>query len=435
MEILFLLVLIVFNGVFVMSEMALVSARKSRLQQWSDESRAGADTALGLVLQPAHFLSTTQIAITLITILSGAFGEAALSDNLVGTLSQLAWLRPYAHPLAFWIVVIGIAFFSLILGELVPKRVALINPEAIASAIARPMQWLTRISFPLVRLMSFVTELVMRLLNVRASEEPPVTKEEINVLMEQGADAGVFEKHEQALVSRVFGLADEIIANVMTPRGDIAYVDLNDSFETNRQKLLHSSHSRFLVCNGGLGQVLGILRAKSLLDAALEGKPFDFASGAVKPLYVPSSLTLIELLEAFKKHRQHLALVVDEFGEVQGLVTMNNVMEALVGEVATVEDELQPDIVQRLDGSWLVDGSVPIARFKEVAHIEAVLPGEDAEAYRTLGGFIMMALARIPQVGDRFTAEGVTIEVVDMDQNRVDKLLVTRAPSGDQSAA
>jgi putative hemolysin len=435
MEILFLLVLIVFNGVFVMSEMALVSARKSRLQQWSDESRAGADTALGLVLQPAHFLSTTQIAITLITILSGAFGEATLSDNLVGTLSQLSWLRPYAHPLAFWIVVIGIAFFSLILGELVPKRVALINPEAIASAIARPMQWLTRISFPLVRLMSFVTELVMRLLNVRASEEPPVTKEEINVLMEQGADAGVFEKHEQALVSRVFGLADEIIANVMTPRGDIAYVDLNDSFETNRQKLLHSSHSRFLVCNGGLGQVLGILRAKSLLDAALEGKPFDFASGAVKPLYVPSSLTLIELLEAFKKHRQHIALVVDEFGEVQGLVTMNNVMEALVGEVATVEDELQPDIVQRLDGSWLVDGSVPIARFKEVAHIEAVLPGEDAEAYRTLGGFIMMALARIPQVGDRFTAEGVTIEVVDMDQNRVDKLLVTRAPSGDQSAA
>jgi putative hemolysin len=435
MEILFLLVLIVFNGVFVMSEMALVSARKSRLQQWSDERRAGADTALGLVLQPAHFLSTTQIAITLITILSGAFGEATLSDNLVGTLSQLAWLRPYAHPLAFWIVVIGIAFFSLILGELVPKRVALINPEAIASAIARPMQWLTRISFPLVRLMSFVTELVMRLLNVRASEEPPVTKEEINVLMEQGADAGVFEKHEQALVSRVFGLADEIIANVMTPRGDIAYVDLNDSLETNRQKLLHSSHSRFLVCNGGLGQVLGILRAKSLLDAALEGKPFDFASGAVKPLYVPSSLTLIELLEAFKKHRQHIALVVDEFGEVQGLVTMNNVMEALVGEVATVEDELQPDIVQRLDGSWLVDGSVPIARFKEVAHIEAVLPGEDAEAYRTLGGFIMMALARVPQVGDRFTAEGVTIEVVDMDQNRVDKLLVTRAPSGDQSAA
>ena len=434
MEILLLLVLIVFNGVFVMSEMALVSARKSRLQQWSDERRAGADTALALAHQPTHFLSTTQIAITLITILSGAFGEATLSDNLTGTLSQLALLRPYAHPLAFWIVVIGIAFFSLILGELVPKRVALINPEAIASAIARPMQWLTRVSFPLVRLMSFVTELVMRLLNVRASEEPPVTKEEINVLMEQGADAGVFEKHEQALVSRVFRLDDEIIANVMTPRGDIVYFDLNDSFETNREKLLHSSHSRFLVCNGGLSQVLGILRAKSLLDAALEGKPFDFASGAVKPLYVPSSLTLIELLEAFKKHRQHLALVVDEFGEVQGLVTMNNVMEALVGDVATVEDESQPDIVQRQDGSWLVDGSVPIARFKEVAHIEADLPGEDAEAYRTLGGFIMMALARVPQVGDRFTAEGVSFEVVDMDQNRVDKLLVTRVPSRDQTA-
>jgi len=435
MEILLLLVLILFNGVFVMSEMALVSARKSRLRQWSDGGRPGADTALALAHAPAHFLSTTQMAITVITILSGALGEATLSESLASTLSPVAALQPYAHTLAFWIVVIGIAFVSLILGELVPKRLALINPEAIASAIARPMQWLSKVTFPLVRLMSFVTELVLRVLDVRASEEPPVTKEEINVLMEQGANAGVFEKHEQALVSRVFRLDDEMIANVMTPRGDIAYFDLNDSFETNREKLLHSSHSRFLVCDGGLGRVLGVLRAKSLLDAALEGRPFDFASGAVKPLYVPSSLTPIKLLEVFKKHRQHLALVVDEFGEVQGLVTMNNVMEALVGEVATVEDELQPDIVQRQDGSWLVDGSVPIARFKEVAQIEAVLPGEDADAYRTLGGFIMMALARVPQVGDRFTAEGVTFEVVDMDQNRVDKLLVTRMPSGEQPAA
>ena len=287
MEILLLLVLILFNGVFVMSEMALVSARKSRLRQWSDERRAGADTALALAHAPAHFLSTTQIAITVITILSGAFGEATLSESLASTLSQVAALRPYAHTLAFWIVVIGIAFFSLILGELVPKRLALVNPEAVASAIARPMQWLSKATFPLVRLMSFVTELVLSLLHVRASDEPPVTKEEINVLMEQGADAGVFEKHEQALVSRVFRLDDETIASVMTPRGDIAYFDLNDSFETNREKLLHSSHSRFLVCNGGLGQVLGVLRAKSLLDAALEGKPFDFASGAVKPLYVP----------------------------------------------------------------------------------------------------------------------------------------------------
>jgi len=435
MEILFLLVLILLNGVFVMSEMALVSARKSRLRQWSDERRAGADTALALAHAPAHFLSTTQIAITLITILSGAFGEATLSENLTGTLSQLALLRPYAHTLAFWIVVIGIAFFSLILGELVPKRLALVNPEAVASAIAPPMQWLSKATFPVVRLMSLVTELVLSLLHVRASDEPPVTKEEINVLMEQGADAGVFEKQEQALVSRVFRLDDELIAGVMTPRGDIAYFDLNDSFETNREKLLHSSHSRFLVCNGGLDQVLGVLRAKSLLDAALEGKPFDFASGAVKPLYVPSSLTMIELLEAFKKHRQHLALVVDEFGEIQGLVTMNNVMEALVGDVATVEDESQPDIVQREDGSWLVDGSVSIARFKEVAQLETALPGEDAEAYRTLGGFVMMALARVPQVGDRFTAEGLSFEVVDMDQNRVDKLLVTRVRSGDQTTA
>ena len=432
MEILILLILMTFNGLFVMSEMAMVSARKSRLRQWTDESRAGAGTALALAQEPAHFLSTTQMAITVITILSGAFGEATLSESLERTLSQHVPLQSYAHALAFWSVVIGIAFCSLIIGELVPKRLALINPEIIASATARPMQWLSKAVFPVVRLMSFVTELVLSLLQVRASDEPPVTKEEINVLMAQGADAGVFEKHQQALVSRVFRLDDEVIASVMTPRGDIAYFDLNDSFEANREKLLRSSHSRFLVCNGGLDQVLGVLRAKSLLDAALEGKPFDFASGAVKALYVPSSLTMIELLEVFKKHRQHLALVVDEFGEVQGLVTMNNVMEALVGEVATVEDESQPDVVQRADGSWLVDGSVPIARFKEVTQIEAELPGEETESYRTLGGFVMMSLARVPQVGDRFIAEGVSFEVVDMDQNRVDKLLVTRVCSGEQ---
>ena len=212
----------------------------------------------------------------------------------------------------------------------------------------------------------------------------------------------------------------------MTPRGDIVYFDLNDSFETNRQKLLRSGHSRFLICKGGLGEVVGMLRTKSVLDALLEGKPFDFASNAFKPLYVPETLTMIELLEAFKKHRQHLALVVDEYGELQGLVTINNVMGTLVGDVASVEDELQPEIVQREDGSWLVDGNIPIERFREAMKLDYKLPGEDIQAYRTLGGFAMMCLGRVPQIEDQFVSDDLRFEVVDMDQNRVDKLIVSR---------
>lgn len=426
MEFLVLLLLILVNGVFVLSEMAVVSARKTRLQQWSDEGRAGAGTALALAQSPAHFLSTTQIAITVITILTGALGEATVASGLADSLARFTWLRPYANGTAFWTVIVGIAVCALVLGELVPKRLALINPEGVASAMARPMQLLSKAMSPLVRFMSFVTEFVVQLLGVRASGQPPVTEEEINVLMEQGTEAGVFEKHEQAIVSRVFRLDQESITSVMTARGDIIYFDLDESFEANRQKLLRSSHSRFVICRGGLQDVLGILRAKTLLDTAFESKPLDFAAKLARPLYVPDSLTMIELLGAFKKHRQHLALVIDEHGEVQGLVTMNDIMEALVGDVATVEDSAEPDIVQRDDGSWLVDGAVGIERFKEAIGLEQELADEHGRSYRTLGGLAMKVLGRVPQVGDRFLSGGLQFEIVDMDENRVDKLLVTR---------
>ena len=426
MELVILLLLILVNGILVMSEMAIVSARKARLQQLSDEGRTSAGMALALANAPAHFLSTTQIGITVVGILSGAIGEATVSKALAENLAAIAWLQPYANALAFWTVVAAIAVFSLVLGELVPKRLALLNPEAIASVIAGPMKMLSAAVAPLVRLMNFASEVVLRLLGVRASQAPPVTEEEINILMEQGAQAGVFEKHEQALVSRVFRLDDQLIASAMTPRGDIEYFDLNESFDANRQKVLRNAHSRFVVCKGGLDEIVGILRAKSLLDAALDGKPFDFAANARKPLYVPDTLTIFELLEEFKKHRQHLALVVDEFGELQGLVTMNDVMETLVGDVATVEDESQPDIVRRDDGSWLVDGDVAIERFREAMGLDHELPDESGGAYRTLGGLAMKLLGRVPKLGDRFTSGDYRFEVIDMDRNRVDKLLVTK---------
>ena len=426
MTIIVLAFLIILSGVFVMSEMAIVSARKALLQHWSVDGRTGAGRALALANKPANFISTLQFGITIISILSGAMGEANLSKLVVNDLSQVTWLQPYVDRLAFWIPVSVIAFFSLILGELVPKRLALLYPEAIASAMSRSIELITVIAFPVVRSMNFFTDGVIWILGVRKPVHSPITEEEINVLMEQGAEAGVFEKHEQALVSRIFRLDDQSIRSVMTPRSEIVYFDLYDSYETNSQKLLFSGHSRFLICKGGLSEVVGILRAKSVLDAFLEDKPFDFVSDAIKPLYVPQTLKMIELLEAFKKHRQHLALVIDEYGELQGLVTINNVMEILVGDVATVEDELQPEIVQREDGSWLVDGNIPIERFREAMKINYKLPGEDIQAFRTLGGFAMMCLGRVPKIEDKFISDSLRYEVVDMDQNRVDKLIVSK---------
>jgi putative hemolysin len=318
----------------------------------------------------------------------------------------------------------------LIFGELVPKRLALLNPEGIACIMARPMELISAIAFPLVWLMGIASDLVLWLLRAQAPPNPPVTEEEIKVLMAQGAEAGIFEEHEQALVSCVFRLDDQLIKSVMTPRSDIAYFDLDDSFETNRQKLLLSAHSRFLICKGGLGEVTGVIRAKSVLDASLEGKSIDFASGASRPLYVPETLTVIELLESFKQHRQHFAVVIDEYGEIQGLVTINDAMGVLVGDVATVEDQLQPEILQREDGSWLVDGNIPIERFREAIKRDFKLPGEGMQAYRTLGGFAMVRFGRVPQIGDQFITEDLRFEVVDMDQNRVDKLIVRRMGGG-----
>ena len=436
MELLVLLVLILLNGVFAMSEMAVVAARRSRLQQWVDEGRAGASDALALANEQGHFLSTIQVGITVIGVLTGAIGGATVAQQLEESLAATPWLRPHASAVALAIVVAGITVASVVLGELVPKRIALLNPEGVASVLARPMRLLSQLAFPAVRALALLTEGVLRFLGVRMSGERPVSQEEINVLMEQGAEAGVFEKHEQALVSRVFRMDQQRIWSAMTPRADIVYFDLDDAFDVNRRKLLDSGHSRFVVCRGGLGDIVGIVRAKTLLDDAYEGKPADLTSGIVAPFYVPGTLTLIGLLETFTKHRQHLALVLDEYGELQGLVTMNDVMEALIGEVATVEDGEAPDIVRRADGSWLVDGNVAPARFREAMLLEQRLPAEDTASYHTLGGFAMMRLGRIPRVGDRFESCGFRFEIVDMDRNRVDKLLVTQVgPQGPVAAA
>jgi putative hemolysin len=428
MEILILFGLILMNGVFAMSEMAVVSARKARLQHLADEGKRGAKVALRLAQEPSSFLATIQVGITVIGITSGAFGEAKLAKGLSEWLSQWAVFDRHSEAIAATIVITGITLAALIFGELVPKRLALLNPERVASLVAGPMRALSRVAYPLVRALGAVTDGILRLLGLRATGESPVTEEEIKVLMEQGAEAGVFEAHEQQLVSRVFRLDELRVTGVMTPRGDIIYLDLEEPLEENVRRIVAGHHSRFPVVRGGLRNVVGIVLAKTLLEESLAGRPVDL-SNLAKALFVPETLTVMDLVAQFKQHRQTMALVVNEFGDVVGLATLNDVMEALVGDIATADDERDRDIVPRDERSWLVDGSVTIERFKDVLDVEVPLPEEGLGSYHTVAGFALLQLDRVPHVADRFEWQGYTFEIVDMDGNRIDKLLVTRPPA------
>jgi putative hemolysin len=429
MEIVIIAVLIVFNGLFAMSEMSVVSARKTRLQQWADEGNTGAGAALALANEPGHFLSTIQIGITVIGIFSGAFGEATVAMRLADWLADLPVVGPYSKQVALAIVVAAITYFSLILGELVPKRLALQNPELIATFAARPMGLLTQTTYPVVRLLSFSTEAVLRLLGAREREGPPVTEEEIKTLMEQGAEAGVFEKTEQALVSRVFRLDEMRIGSIMTPRLDIVFLDLDQPAEENWQTILDNSPSRYPVCRGDIHNVVGIVHTKDLLPDLHAGKAVDLAVHVRGPLYVPVSVSVMVLLETFKRTKHQIALVVDEYGEIEGLVTLNDVLEAIVGDMPSEELETDAQAVQREDGSWLFDGMVSVERFKNVFAIEQELPGEDSGNFHTLGGFFMTQLGRVPKVADHFEWHELRLEVMDMDRNRIDKVLVARLPT------
>lgn len=420
--------LIMLNGVFAMSEMSVVSSKKVRLQHWADEGRPGASMALRLANEPSNFLSTIQVGITVIGITSGAFGEATLARGLSEWLSQWPLLDEYSDGLAIALVVFGITVVTVILGELVPKRLALLNPEAIASVIAKPMGWLSWITHPVVRALSVTTEGMLNVVGLRTSNNPPVTEEEIKVLMEQGTEAGVFEEHEQVLVSRVFRLDQLRVTGIMTAATDVCFLDLDEPLEINVRRIQEESHSRFPVVRGGLDRMEGFVLARSLLADALSEKPVDLAAHVIKPLYVPATVTAMGLVELFRKHRQTMAIVVNEYGAVQGLVTLNDVMEALVGDIATVDEEGDRDMVKRADGSWFIDGAVTLERLKGELGIAENPIGEEAGAFHTVGGFVMHQLGRIPAVSESFVCWGWRWEVVDMDGRRVDKVLVAPLP-------
>ncbi|MEH2423099.1 MAG: hemolysin family protein [Nostoc sp.] len=430
-EILIILVLIIANGVFSMSEMAIVSARKVRLQQLANQGDTKAKAALKLAESPNHFLSTVQVGISLIGILTGAFGGATIANRVAIYIKRVPLLAPYSDPLSFGIVVLLITYFSLIVGELVPKRLALNNPERIASIVAIPMQALAAIASPVVYLLSASTDLILRVLGITASTEPQVTEEEIKILIEQGTEAGTFEEAEQDMVERVFRLGDRPVSYLMTPRPDIVWLDLEDSADENRQKMVDSAYSRYPVCQGGLDNVLGVIPVTDLLARSFRGEPLDLTVGLRQPVFVPESTRGLKVLELFKQTITHMALVVDEYGVIQGLVTLNDIMSEIVGDVPSTDGQDQPQAVQREDGSWLLDGMLPVEEFLELFGMEE-WQSEERGSYQTLGGFVITNLARIPAAADYFEWQSMRIEVMDMDGNRVDKVLVV--PKGNKSS-
>jgi putative hemolysin len=430
LDVVLIFLLILANGLLSLSEMAIVASRRARLQRQAGTGDKKAEEALKLSQDPADFLSTVQIGITSIGVLAGVFGGATIAEHISTWLGQFARLAPYSRGISVGIVVLVITYFTLVLGELAPKRLALNNPERIARQIARPMRNLARLFSPLVRLLSVSTNGVLRLLGVRPSTEPPVTEEELIVMMEQGTQAGVFAESEQDMVEGVLKLADRRVGVLMTPRTDLVWLDLEDPLDVNRHKIINSQHSRLPVAEGDLDNVLGIIHARNLLSRTLSEEPLDLRANLSQPLFIPESLHALEALELFRESGTHEALVIDEFGGLQGLITYYDILEAIVGDMPAMEEPTDPRVVQREDGSWLIDGKLLVEEFKEIFNV-LTLPEEEAGYYQTVGGFVMTYLGRIPTAADHFTWGGLRFEIVDMDGLRIDKILLTPDAPGD----
>ena len=426
-ELVVILLLILANGVFALAEIAVVSARRARLQEWAEAGNARARTALELAERPDEFLSTVQIGITLVGILAGAFGGARLAEPLAEVLRPLPGIGPYAETISLGLVVGGIAYLSLIVGELVPKQLALRSPERLAAALAGPMRLVSRLASPAVRLLSLSTAAVLRLCRVRPAPEPPVTEGEIRLMMRQGAQAGVVEAAEHDMLQGVFRLGDRRISALMTPRADIVWLDLDDPPEALHRRVTDTVHSWVPVGRGALDHLVGVARAKDLLAPLLTGQPEALEAAIRPPVVVPDSLRALQVVEQFRRAGLHVALVVDEYGGVQGLVTPMDLLEALVGDLPDAGLPAEPAAVRREDGSWLVDGMLPADDLKDLLPLGA-LPGEGTGAYQTVSGLVMQQLGRIPATGDQFPWGGFRFEVVDMDGHRVDKVLVTPLP-------
>jgi len=427
-NIIIITVMFFFHGIFAMYEIAMVSSRKTRLQQRSEDGNRGASDALELLKDPnQQYLSTIQIMITTIDTLAGGIGGAMLASPLANLLRNIAWLAPAADTVALILVVVVITYFSIVVGELIPKRLAVSRPEDMACRLSPGIRTMTRILRPITQLLSASTNIGIKLLRIDTQAEPSITEDEIKVFIEQGRDIGLIEQTEKDMFSGVFRLGDRRVDALMTPRTDLEWIDIEDDQNTILHELTHSEYSRIPVARGSLDDVLGMINIKELVGVDLYKPGFRLTDYVREPMFVPESMQALKVFEQFRATGTHQALVIDEYGGVQGMVTLYDVLEAIVGEIPLDAEDMEQEIVLRADGSFLLDGMLPVDEIKELLDLDD-LPEEERAGYQTLSGFVMNQMGSIPKVGQAFTWEKYRFEIVDMDGRRVDRVLVTALP-------
>lgn len=426
-ELFLLLLLLLANGFFSMSELAVVSSRKTRLRELAEGGDRHAARALAVAEEPTRFLSTVQVGITFVGTLASAVGGASLASHLAPLLAPLPLVGPQAAGVALFIVVVFITLASVVIGELVPKRVALSAPEAIARRVAGPIARLSSLAHPVVVGLTWMTESILKLFGLGKAQDQSVTEGEINDLVQQGLKTGAFNPTESEMVAGVLELDQLGVTAIMTPRPKMVFLNLEDPDEINWRKIVTSGHSRYPVYTMHRDQVVGVVTVKAIWANSAFGLPAALKNVMSPPLIVPESMTVIHLIEQFRKTGQHLALVTDEFGAIQGLVTMIDVMEAIAGDLPEKGRRAAPEARRRDDGSWLIDATLVVPEFKDLLKLDE-LPHEDTAEYKTAGGFVMTYFGRIPKAGDHFDHAGWRIEVIDMDRHRIDKILATRLP-------
>lgn len=423
-EIAIVFFLVLLNGFFAMSELAIVSSRRARLKPLADRGHRGARRVLRLAEEPTRFLATVQIGITLVGIFAGAYSGAAFAAPLAAAIADWPLVGPYAYPLAVGLVVAAITYLSLVIGELVPKRIAMSHAEAIAIRVTLPMMFLARIGTPIVFALRISTEAVLRLLHIRRTAENKITEEEIKVMIAEGTETGVFAQQERRMIEGVLHLADHSVRTIMTPRPDIEWLDIQDDAAELTPKVMHAEHSRLLLCEGVIDEVLGFVHVKHLLMQIAADKPLEPRSSLKDALTVHESTTVLRMLDLFRQRAANLAIVLDEYGGVQGLVTPRDIFAAIAGEFAEDATD-EPGVTRRQDGSWLVDGRT------RVPDLERAIGARELsdEDYATVAGLVLHRMGRLPHVGESIAFGGYRFEVADLDSRRIDKVIVTRLPA------
>ena len=422
LEIIIILILIIINGYLSMAELAVVSVRKAKLQKYIDEGNKNAMIVAELGEDPNEFLSTVQIGISLTAVLTGAFGGATLSEPLAAAISFI----PYSEAISVIVVVILSTYLTLVIGEIVPKVIALNDPERVSLKVAKSMLILTKVSRPISVILAKSSSFLLWVMRIDRRTDDIVTEEEIELMIKEGREDGTIEQEEEDIIKRVFKLDDQKVESIMTPRNEIIWIDLEDDRDVNKIKIIESKRSIFPIASGELDDFIGVVQAKDILSAMFTEDEFDVHKIVKEPLVVSEHLETLELLKEFKENQEyvHMSLVVDEFGSVEGLITLNDLLEGIVGDIPGIDEDDEPKATQRLDGNWLIDGRYPIDRFKELFELKENLPDEEEDGYTTLAGFILSLSGTIPDEGDRYDCGRFIFEIIDVDGHQIDKVLV-----------